>query len=442
MTTPPSSYDWVREIKPNLAKLDSIPLTGAAPPFPWDELSSRLARSFDREGLSIRPGEMTWRAKENLYDGLGDIPFPLILTIPSLRGQICWVMPTQEISLLTALLLTQEPHPLSFNDPSLSESFYHFLALEVLYNLTQISFDQSLIPLLTHQKTLPNQDSLCWDISLHFKDTLIGGRLIISPEFRRSWVEHFAQESSALSQQMAQLIEPILHVEIGKTHFLLDEWKAVKPGDFILLDHCSLNPENFNGRVILTINGKQVFRAKLKDGTLKILELPLLHEVDNPMVKKTDDDDDLSDLDLPDEDEEFEDDDLLDDTEDDDLLDDTEDDDLFTEEETEEETETEETIKPEEEVESPPPEHIEETSPEVEQKLVTPNQIPLTLTVEIGQIQMTMDQLLKLEPGNLLEIDIHPENGVDLTMNGKKVGKGELIRIGDALGVRVLQIGR
>ena len=53
-TTPPSSYDWVREIKPDLAKLDSIPLTGAAPPFPWDELSSRLALSFDREGLVIR----------------------------------------------------------------------------------------------------------------------------------------------------------------------------------------------------------------------------------------------------------------------------------------------------------------------------------------------------------------------------------------------------
>ena len=55
---------------------------------------------------------------------------------------------------------------------------------------------------------------------------------------------------------------------------------------------------------------------------------------------------------------------------------------------------------------------------------------------------MTIEQLLKLEPGNLLEIDIHPENGVDLTINGKIVGKGELIHIGEAIGVRVLELGR
>jgi flagellar motor switch protein FliN/FliY len=54
---------------------------------------------------------------------------------------------------------------------------------------------------------------------------------------------------------------------------------------------------------------------------------------------------------------------------------------------------------------------------------------------------MTVEQLTKLEPGNLLEIEIHPENGVLLTIQGKAVGKGELIRVGEAIGVRVLQLG-
>src|SRR5437763_3798845 len=97
MTIPSSSYDWVREIKPDLKQLDSIPLTGATPPFPWDDFSNRLGRSFDREGMKIHPGEIAWRAKENLYEGLGDSPFPLIISIPSLRGQVSWVMPSQEI---------------------------------------------------------------------------------------------------------------------------------------------------------------------------------------------------------------------------------------------------------------------------------------------------------------------------------------------------------
>jgi flagellar motor switch protein FliN/FliY len=431
MTIPPPSYDWVREIKPDLKKLDSIPLTGA-PPFPWDEFSSRLARSFDREDLTIQPGELVWRTKENLYEGLGDSPFPLIFSIPSLQGQVCWVMPSQEMDTLAALLLTKDSHPLSLHDPALSESFYHFLALEVLYNLTQVPFDKTVTPILTQQTTLPDQDSLCWDISLLLQGQTIWGRLVISPEFRRSWVEHFSKlESSAATQKMAQFVDIIVHVEAGKTHLSLDQWKSVQLGDFILLDSCSLDPVRLDGRVMLTINGKQVFRAKLKDGTLKILELPILHEVDTSMAKQPEEDeDDLSDLDLPEESEE------------EDLFEETEEDDLFTIEEEEMKTEpaappkTKEGAKPTPVAQQPTP------SPGAKLKPITPEQIPVTLTVEVGQIQLTMDQLLKLEPGNMLEIDIHPENGVDLTINGKIVGKGELIRIGESLGVRVLQVGR
>lgn len=429
-------YDQVPEVQSNLKKLDTIPLTGAAPPFPWEEFSSRLARSFEREGLVIQPGEIKWRTKDNLYEGFGDSPIPLIFSIPSLNGQVCWVMPEQEMAILAALLLTQESHPLNLNDTALNESFYHFLALEVLYNLTQVSFDKTLIPILTKQTMLPQEDSLCWDISIGLQGHIIWGRLVISPEFRRSWVDHFAQmqHSSALNQQMKQLLDVVVHVEAGKTQLLLEEWKAIQPGDFLLPDTCFLDPETLNGRVILTLHGKQIFRAKFKDGTLKILELPLLHEVEAPMVKQPEDDDDFSDLDLPEENEESE-------FEDDDFLDDE---DLLSEEEIESETQ--------EEIESPLNKEIEEdvfsetsstkTPVETKHPLFSPDQIPLTLTIELGQIQMTMDHVLKLEPGNLLESDIHPENGVNLTINGKVVAKGELLRIGEVFGVRILQVGR
>ena len=217
-TSAHSSYDWIREISPDLKKLDSIPLTGAAPPFPWDDLSARLAKVFDREGLAIKPGETAWRSKETLYEGLGDAPFPLIFTIPSLRGQVCWVMPAQEMDVLAALLLTQESHPLTFHDPDLSESFYRFLALEVLFQLTQVSFDTTLAPILTSQTALPKEDSLCKDISLALQGQTIWGRLIISPEFRTSWVEHFAQRQAPTAQagELAHLVDVTVHLEAGR----------------------------------------------------------------------------------------------------------------------------------------------------------------------------------------------------------------------------------
>lgn len=435
MTIPSSSYDWVREIKPNLKQLDSIPLTGAAPPFPWDDFSARVGRSFDREDVKIHPGEIAWQAKENLYEGLGDSPFPLIISIPPLKGQVCWVMPSQEVPLLAALLLTKESHPLPLHDQAFNESFYHFLALEVLYNFTQVAFDQTLSPVLTHQTTLPDEDSLCWDISLQIQNHTTCGRLIISPEFRHSWVEHFAQkqEPSLLTQQMAQLVNVIVHLEAGRTQLSLSEWMSVNLGDFLTLDSCSLDAERLDGRVMLTINGKSAFRAKLKDGSLKILELPLLREVETSMAKQPEDEDedDFSDLDLPEDEDENN-----TDLEDEDLFSETEDD-LFTESE----EETHPAISEEEAPAKAAAAKLAAPSEETK-RLITPEQIPVTLVVEVGQVQMTMEQLLKLEPGNLLDINLYPENGVDLTLNGKVVGKGELVRIGDVIGVRVLQLGR
>ena len=54
---------------------------------------------------------------------------------------------------------------------------------------------------------------------------------------------------------------------------------------------------------------------------------------------------------------------------------------------------------------------------------------------------MSMQKLMEIEPGNTLELDVHPENGVDLVVNGRRIGKGELLRIGESLGVRILDIG-
>ena len=449
MTVSSSSYDWVRKVNPELKKLDAIPLTGNAPPFPWDNFSSSLARSFDCKSLSILPGEITWRAQDNLYEEMGDSLFPLNLSLLPIKGKIAWVIPAQEISLLTDLLLTKESHTLPIQDPHFNESFYHFLALEALHLFTKVTVDQTLSPLLLDDKELPNKHALCWDITLQVNQYTIKGRLIISPEFRQSWVDYFAknQQSSLLTKQLACAATVNLHLEVGKTELNFEQWINVKLGDFLTLDSCSLDPEHLEGRAILTYNGKPAFRTKIKNGTLKILELPLLEEVDTVMAKHPEDEDPLSDLDLPEDFDEF------------DEFD--EEDDLFDEEldgpqpkasendssnvtDSPETTEIHETKK---EGEINKNSHQESVLPETPpaaqepEELLSPKNIPVTLIVEMGQIQITMDQLLQLEPGNMLDINLHPENGVDLTANGKKVAKGELMRIGDVIGVRIVQLG-
>ena len=416
-------HEWVREMNPEVKQLDSIPLTGVTPSFPWEELSSRLATTFDQESLTLHPQEFQWREKETLYEGLGDSLLPLSFTISPLKGQVHWVMPSQELDLLASLLLTRETHPLNLHDDALIKSFYRFLAIEVLHHVTEVPFDHTLAPLLSPHSLLPNEHALCRDISLELHGHTIWGRLMLTPEFRASCVDYFTKQETAsrLSQQLAEIVDVEMRVEVGKMDLSIREWKSVKEGDFIFLDQCSLNPEKWEGRVSLTLQGKQAFRAKLKDDTLKILEFPLLQEVTSPMEKYEDEEEDF----LDEYTDEFE-----------ELEEDSEEDKEALEEDTA--IENEDSSHMSEEELSPPTKKEKSTS----KKPLLIQDLPLTVTVEVGTLHISVEKLLQLEPGNVLDVQIHPENGVNLTVNGKLIGKGELLRIGETLGVRILELGR
>ena len=63
------------------------------------------------------------------------------------------------------------------------------------------------------------------------------------------------------------------------------------------------------------------------------------------------------------------------------------------------------------------------------------------IKIEIGRLKMTLDKLLNIEPGNILKLNTNLENGVNLIVNDKMIGRGELVSIGDLIGVRILNLG-
>ena len=76
-----------------------------------------------------------------------------------------------------------------------------------------------------------------------------------------------------------------------------------------------------------------------------------------------------------------------------------------------------------------------------EGEVVALKELPLYVTVEIARLKITLEQLMQLTPGNTLEIPVHPDQGVSLTVNGSKVGRAELVHLGEQLGLRILEIG-
>ncbi|HSX10967.1 MAG TPA: type III secretion system cytoplasmic ring protein SctQ [Chlamydiales bacterium] len=76
-----------------------------------------------------------------------------------------------------------------------------------------------------------------------------------------------------------------------------------------------------------------------------------------------------------------------------------------------------------------------------EGEVVAIKELPLFVTVELARLKMTLDQLMHLNPGNTLELPIHPDQSVSLAVNGQKVGRAELVYLGETLGLRILELG-
>jgi type III secretion system YscQ/HrcQ family protein len=69
-----------------------------------------------------------------------------------------------------------------------------------------------------------------------------------------------------------------------------------------------------------------------------------------------------------------------------------------------------------------------------------PTDIPVTLAVELGRVNLTLARLADLRPGDVVELGRHSREPVELTSGGRLVARGELVQIDTELGVRVTHV--
>ncbi len=66
--------------------------------------------------------------------------------------------------------------------------------------------------------------------------------------------------------------------------------------------------------------------------------------------------------------------------------------------------------------------------------------VPLDLSVELGRTRMTIQDLLGLGPGSVLELDKIAGEPLDILVNGRLVARGEAVVVNDKFGVRITDI--
>lgn len=449
-----TSFGWLRKIPGELISLDEKPLLGFPPPFPWDKFSEELRTACQVKDISISLGGIEWRKAADLLSGLGEPVRGVLLSLVPIPGNLWFAIPEKGLKHISHALAALPPQNDDFIDPDFLNAYFEFISMEALSAFERCNGDKKLSPTISRMDALPTEDCLCIDVEIKCQEKTTEARLLLSQPFRKAWMQRYLlSDKLALDSKVADSLDVTIHLEAGKVDLKPSEWQRLEVGDFVLIDSCSLNPDEDKGRVMLVINGTPCFRAKIKQGSLKILEHPLYYEVDKSMTtpsNKTPSENKNSSENhenehLNENEEEFPD----EESGEEEII---EDEGGEEHEENQEEELTDEDFEIEEEdieksaaLKVSKPAAAPEKKPAIKTAQETPpgpplniEEIPLHVVLEVGRIQMSIKKLLELQPGNLLELDIHPEAGVDMVVNGKRIARGELLKVGDALALRII----
>lgn len=424
-------FELLRTIDPGYEQKQTHSVLGKAPSFSWDKLSEQIGKVFNREGFAIIPGKLEWKGAEESVKPFGKNPFSFSLSFSGIEGECTWLFSTHDAEELSTWFLLDPSQSMQPPEKEVLHQFYQFFALKALHEARTL-FETSLAPILSFSSFVENEKALCWDFSIQIGNETLAGRAIIPEKFRRSWIKHFSD--TPLTQRQLLLansgqIETALC--IGRSFLSYDEWSAVQEGDVLIIEEINFDKEAHTGSVDLLFDGKRIYTGELEKGALKIVPSPLLQPIEDKKMAKAPNQDgkeELPDFDYK-EDEEFE-------SFDEDLFEDEEN---QIEESLHDEPTSEDEVKPKKKKTAPKPEA--ELSQEEEKKLISPTKIPLTLTVELARIKMPVETFLELEPGSLLQLEKEPKEQVTLSINGEVVARGELVMVGEMLGVRIDEVG-
>ncbi|GAB4361659.1 MAG: hypothetical protein Kow00128_00660 [Deltaproteobacteria bacterium] len=66
--------------------------------------------------------------------------------------------------------------------------------------------------------------------------------------------------------------------------------------------------------------------------------------------------------------------------------------------------------------------------------------IPVKVVVELGKTRVQLGELLRLGRGSVLELEKLAEEPLDVHVNGKLIGRGEVVVINNRFGIKLTEI--
>jgi len=266
-------FKQLEKVDEKLYKQDRIPLIEGFFPLDTEKFCEKLSESFSIDDLSLSLEGQKWRKDDEITQGfsgktksysftLTPFAYPAYLLIDDKDEKkfVSWVIPTKGLE-----------------TRKLQEGFFQFFLLNTLEALEESGFLADLSPKLSMQN--PPNDAFCLDIKLKKGRAVINGRLLLTRLFREEWNKHFSQIAPLeFSKPLAQNLDINLSVKLGQTNLKHPELLSLKKGDFIALDQTYYDPDSQKGSFRLMFDDVCLFRAKVNENRLKLLEYSQNHE--------------------------------------------------------------------------------------------------------------------------------------------------------------------
>ena len=81
-----------------------------------------------------------------------------------------------------------------------------------------------------------------------------------------------------------------------------------------------------------------------------------------------------------------------------------------------------------------------ENAPSKASNLAHLQDVTVTLSVELGRTEKTLEELVVMDEQSMVETDKNVGDPIDVMLNGKLFARGEVITVGEYFGVRVTEV--
>ncbi len=387
-----TSSFWKNQISAVLDESTEIPMWGCAPPFPFDAFSKSLQEAWNLPSCDVKLLSAEWITPEKVEKEItGNTIFKVDIN-PIGAPIYLSVTPDNQAVCIQALMNTKTSSA-NFSSREIQKGFFQFILLEAIGALSSVKKDLQF-SLHEADTKIISDNTYVMKVVVTSENFSFEATLLVSKGFQQKFKTNYNKKIPLDTATKDKIV--LCNLKVGCVTLQADQIAKLTIGDFVILDSASYHPKTKKGTMELCFQDTPLFHIKHKEESIKILDYATPFEettMEKPNEKPAPEQKPMEEASV------------------------------------EIETNTEETT------ESETIHEVEKSAP------ISAEKIPVTIKVEVAKLPMTLEKLSNLQIGNVIDTSIHIDHGVDLTVNGEVIGRGELLQLGDIIGVKITELG-